>query len=242
MSEIEYIEDYFSGSLSAEEKVTFEARCEHDPAFAEEVSSYVLSRQGSRDLLMDEKRNAFIEEYYRLAAVDTGHARRTWFPYLAAAAACVLLLIAYLTYSPDFEAQQLADAYIEDHLTTLSTTMGDAADSLSIGIAAFNDEEYGTAERVFVSLLGNEEIAAEATKYLGITYLKRGAYDDAIEQFDKLILFTNLYANPGKFYLAVTLMKRSEGDDVERARDLLQEVISEKLPGYKEASIWVEDF
>ena len=66
-------------------------------------------------------------------------------------------------------------------------------------------------------------------------------YDKAIEQFNKLISFNNLYSNPGKFYLAVTFMKRSEEGDNEKAKELLQQVVNERLPGNREASDWLPD-
>lgn len=243
MSELEYIEDYFSGRLSEDDRRNFEVRCEHDDAFAREVSSYILSRQSLQDALTEERRSEFVEQYRQMALQhpEAPAGRQTWFSYIAAAAACILLLIAYLTYTSEDRPEQIANTYIEDHLTTLSTTMGGASDSLAIAVGAFNAGDYNKAERILLSLGRNDALLPETTKYLGLTYLKSGEYEKAIEQFDKLISFTSLYANPGKFYLAITLMKRSANGDVERAKGLLQEVISEKLPGYKEASVWVED-
>ena len=243
MSELEYIEDYFANTLSGKDKKAFEARCENDPDFAKAVGFYILSRQTLHDALTEDKKKEFLEQYHQLALENTeaGTGRRTWFSYIAAAAACILLLIAYLTYSPGKSPEKLADAYIEENLTTLSTTMSGATDSLAMAIGAFNDKDYGKAETIFQLLGKNEDLLPETTEYLGITYLKTGQYDKAIEQFDKLISITGLYANPGKFYMAVTLMKRAGDGDSEKAKRLLQEVISGRLPGYKEASVWMKD-
>jgi tetratricopeptide (TPR) repeat protein len=157
----------------------------------------------------------------------------------SAVAAAVALLIAFLTFSPKTTPSRLANAYIEDNLSTLSTTMSAETDRLAEGINAFNRKDFAAAEEIFLSLSDNVELAPETAKYLGITYLHTGDYEGAIEQFHKLISFTNLYANPGKFYLAITLMKRSAGGDEERARKLLEEVVEQKLPGNKEASDWL---
>ncbi|MGC1242550.1 MAG: hypothetical protein WA874_13250 [Chryseosolibacter sp.] len=242
MSELELIENYFSGKLSQTDKAAFENKVEENMAFAEAVSFYILTRQSAHDILIEEKKRDFLNQYEQLARKgstrDTGS--RRWWLYGVAAAASVLLFVAYLTFFQYESPQQLADAYIDSTLTTLPTTMARAPDSLSMGIGAFNKKDYERAEIVFRSLGKNAELAAETTRYLGITYLRTEQYDQAIEQFDKLISFTGLYPNPGKFYLAITLMKRSKEGDEEEAKSLLQEVVSKKLPGYREASLWME--
>src|SRR5690606_32658098 len=104
---------------------------------------------------------------------------------------------------------------------------------------AYNNNEYEKAEDIFQALEQHEYLRPETSKYLGILYLKIDKNDQAIEQFDKLSGYTNLYANPGKFYGAVARIKRSAGDDIEVAKKLLHEVIDQQLPGYKEASLWI---
>lgn len=158
----------------------------------------------------------------------------------SAAAAAVLILIVFLMYFQNDKPEALADAYISQNLTTLSTTMGSANDNLAAGIEAFNEEDFDRAETQFRSSSDNADLAPETTKYLGLTYLRTEQYDKAIEQFNKLISYTDLYANPGKFYLAITLIKRSNEGDEEEAKELLQEVVAQKLPGYKEASDWLQ--
>ena len=242
MNELEYIENYFSDKLSYDDKEAFERRCESDTAFAQEVSFYILTRQQLQTELLQKKRSEFIEQYHELSGTSSESLSdsRTWFSYVAAAAACVLILIAYLTFFQNEKPSALAETYIDENLTTLSTTMTSGTDSLALGIGAFNQKDYGTAETIFHSLGKNESLAPETTKYLGITYLNTGEYEKAIEQFNELIRYTELYANPGKFYLAITLMKRSREGDKEEAKKLLQEVVTKELPGYKEASEWMK--
>jgi len=243
MTELEYIENYFLNKLSHDDKQAFEERCESDRTFAEAVSFYILARERVHEALIDQKKNQFLTQYQELSRKNTGSEtrRRTWFYYAGAAAACILLAIAFLTFFQTASPQQLADAYIDENLTVLSTTMGGETDSLALGVGAFNKKDFKTAEVIFRSLGQNEALAPETTKYLGITYLVTGQYTQAIEQFNKLISFTNLYANPGKFYLAITLMKRGKDGDKAEAKKLLNDVETQKLPGYKEASIWMKD-
>ena len=130
--------------------------------------------------------------------------RSNLFSLASAAAASVLILIVFLTYFEADKPEQLADTYISENLTTLSTTMGRATDNLAAGIEPFNKEDFGGAESYFRSLSDNTDLAPETTKYLGITYLRTEQFDKAIEQFNKLISYSDLYANPGKIYLAIT--------------------------------------
>jgi tetratricopeptide (TPR) repeat protein len=240
MTELEYIENYFSNKLSHDDKQAFEERCESDRTFAEAVSFYILTREQVHEALIDQKKNQFLTQYQELSRNNAGSERRgrTWFYF---AAACIFLAIAFLTFFQTASPQQLADAYIDENLTLLSTTMSGETDSLALGIGAFNKKDFKTAEIIFRSLGQNEALAPETTKYLGITYLVNGEYTQAIEQFNKLISFTTLYANPGKFYLALTLMKRGKEGDEAEAKKLLRDVETQKLPGYKEASIWMKD-
>jgi hypothetical protein len=68
--------------------------------------------------------------------------------------------------------------------------------------------------------------------------LRLGEYDKAISYFSQLGAY-KLYRNPGKFYQAVTLMKRNQPGDKERARDFLQEVVDNELEGSLVAEQWL---
>lgn len=241
MSDLELIDMYFSGSMSTVDKKTFEQRCESDSQFAEAVAFYILSRQQLKQNLREEKKKEFLVDYEKLAGREgTSGNKRNWIGYISAAAACIALVVVYFVFVQGRQPETIASNYIENNLSTLSTTMGAGEDSLQLGIAAYNNGAYREAENIFISLTNHRDLSAESTKYLGITYLKMNEYDKAIEQFDKLNK-TQLFTNPAKFYLALTLMKRSGEGDVNRAKQLLHEVVDEKLPGHQEASAWVDN-
>src|SRR5690606_4073992 len=132
-------------------------------------------------------------------------------PYFTLAAACLLLVQGWMVFFNDPSPRQLASNYIEDNLQNLSIQMDASEDSLQMGIAAFNQQDYSTAENIFQALTNQNNLAPEAIKNLGILYLVTDEYDKAILEFDALSAYTNLRANPGPFYKAVTLMKRNEG-------------------------------
>lgn len=259
-TDIDLIERYHRGLLDGAELEDFLRREKDDKAFAQKIRSYTeiiegIEYYGKQKEFADTvqeweneiKKNSDLKRSEALRPSDPQGEVRTipmyrknTFWLAAAAAVAIPLLVAYLVFFQRQRPETLATAYIEEKLTTLSTTMATETDSLALGIGAFNEKEYEKAENIFHSLGKNEDLAAEATRYLGITYLKMGQYEKAIEEFNKLISFTDLYSNPGKFYLAITLMKRSKEGDVEQAKKLLQEVVTNKLPGYQEASAWMQ--
>jgi tetratricopeptide (TPR) repeat protein len=246
---LEYIENYFSGNLPEEEKSAFEKRIETDPVFAEEVGFYIASRGNIRQELHRQKKKEF-DSWYAELATNPDYAYRPakqhpllrqLLPYLAGAvAACCLLVLGWMLWFNNPSPQQLASTYVEQHLSTLAVTMSGEPDSLQRGIAAFNRKDTALAESIFQALANHPTLGWEAIKNLGILYLVTGRYDQALDQFDALSANKNLYANPGPFYKAITLMKRSQGQDREEARALLQQVIERQLPGNQEAVQWIK--
>jgi tetratricopeptide (TPR) repeat protein len=245
MSEtLAYIESYFNGELSTPEKHTFENRCEADPSFAEDVAFYIQMRAGLKQKLYQQKKKEFAEQYKELASrppVVKQPVIRKLFPYIAAAiAACLLLfVIRQFFFKPD-SSQELAENYIQKNIVTLGIPMGSTKDSLDLGVAQFNQKNYQQAEVIFKALTSSSAEGAEAIKDLGIVYLVTGKYDQAVNQFETLSKNTNLYANPGLFYEAVSLMKRDQPGDKTKAKSILEEVIRQDLPGKKEAELWIQ--
>jgi hypothetical protein len=243
MSEdLEYIERYFLGNLSAGEKEIFEKRCEGDPDFAREVSLYITMRAGLRQTLIDEKREGF-RQLYKSRDSKPIAVLRPWSSgltrYAVAAAAGLLIFLSWMLFLKSDSPKELAQGYVKENLGSLSATMSEGSDSLQLGIAAYNTKDYNKAEGIFRALSKNKKYSIEATKDLGLTFLVRQQYDDALEQFDALSGNDSLYANPGPFYKAVTMMQRSGPGDEEAAKLILQDVVKKQLPGHKVASGWL---
>ena len=242
IEDFEYIDRYFLDTLSAGEREIFEKRCEEDPDFAREVSQYIQMRAGLKQTLNDEKKAEFIK-LYRNREPKTIPVLRQWnsgmIKYAIAAAACALIFLSWVLFLKSDSPKQLAEGYVKEELTSLSVTMSDGSDSLQRGIAAYNAKDYDQAEDIFSALSRNKKHAVEATKDLGLTFLVRRQYDQALEQFNGLSNNDSLYANPGAFYKAVTLMQRSGPGDEEAAKLILQDVVTRQLPGYKVASGWL---
>jgi tetratricopeptide (TPR) repeat protein len=242
IEDLEYIDRYFLNTLSAEEREIFEKRCEDDPEFAREVSLYIQMRAGLKQTLIDEKKVEFIK-LSRNNEPKTMPVLTRWnsgiMRYAIAAAACALIFLSWILFVTSDSPKELAEGYVKKELASLSATMSDGSDSLQQGIAAYNAKEYDEAEDIFSALSRNKKLWVEATKNLGLTFLVRQQYDNALEQFDALSGNDSLYANPGPFYKAVTLMQRSGPGDEEAAKLILQDVVARQLPGHKVASGWL---
>ena len=196
---LSYIEDYFTGRLSPQEKQEFENKCTSDPAFAGEVAFYISVRDKMNQELQDQKKKEFDELYSQLNRQQKPIIRKLY-PYIAAAAACLILFIGWRLFFQPPSMQDLADSYIHANLKTLGVNMGGQQDSLRAGVTAYNSGNYEVAEREFKSVATNDPNNPEAVQYLGQVYLVTGRYNEAIAEFDKLSKNATLYANPGLFY------------------------------------------
>jgi len=156
-----------------------------------------------------------------------------------AAAASLLIFLSWMLFLKSDSPKELANGYVKENFGSLSATMSEGSDNLQQGIAAYNAKDYSRAESIFLELSKNKKYAMEATKDLGLTFLARQQYDDALEQFNTLSDNDSLYANPGPFYKAVTLMQRSGPGDEEAAKLILQDIVKKELPGHKVASGWL---
>ena len=243
---LQYIDQYFTGELNDSQRIEFEKRCEDDRDFAGEVAAYISMRAALRQSLHDSKKKEF-ETLYREKSLhpETSPAEspRKVVPllaFLSGIAATIFIVAGLYFYNRQPDAQRLAEAYITNNLQNMSVTMGAEQDSLALGINAYNEKNYARAERIFKSLAMDESVGFESTKYLGLVYLQTDSYENAIMQFQRLLEDQEAFANPGLFYKAVTLMKRSQGNDVEEAKKILQTIVQNKMAGYKEAERWLE--
>jgi tetratricopeptide (TPR) repeat protein len=233
----ELIERYFDQDLTSDEKALFERRLQHDPGFRRLFDQ-------ERLLIGAIKFEGALTDLEYLRATETelskkGRGSSVMLWYYVAAAACLLTIVAAIFYLKPDSPQRMASKYTEENLMYLSTTMSDGSDSLRLGIAAYNSNDYDKAGRIFESI-AQKTGSLEAIKNLGLTYLANGEYDKALQQFDMLSNRDDIYVNQGPFYKAVTLMLRSAPGDEEVAKEILQEVVQKQLPGHKVASGWLD--
>lgn len=218
---LEYIDSYFQGHLHGEELELFDKKVLEDPEFANDVSFYITSVHALRNEIMEEKKNRFREIY------QTELKRPSMWKYVAAAAVIAGLAFSISLFFPSRSADVIADKYIRDHLATLGVLMTSEQDTLQNGITLYNEGKYRESYLTFKSILDAHPTDHKALEYAGIISLQLGDFDKALQHFETLAQMTHLYANPGKFYVSLTLLKRNQPADVKRAKTLLQQLVQE---------------
>lgn len=239
MNNLEYIEDYFKGQPTPDEKTSFEQRIQTDTFFAEEVAFYLSGQQAAADMANDERRVRFrqLNFNHRSSQPAKVISMRRVVVYAAACLFLVAVVMSWLFFKP-VSTEKLANQYIDSQLTTLSVSMG-AHDSMQEGLQQFNAGKLEESLKTFESVYKNDNTKDLAERYAGVSALRLQQYDKAISYFEDLST-KNLYSNPGKFYLALTLMKRNQAQDKERAHTLLKEVVDQNLEGKDIAEGWLK--
>lgn len=244
--DLETIENYLDGGLSADERMRFETTLRTDPAVADALAFYVLAKHTAKV----DAHDARAQRQAELDALRRTPTRLQWAaPMRWAAAASVVLLLGLGWYflrdttgSPD--ATQLAEAYITRNFDQLSTTMGGSADSdnLTLGIGLYNDKKFAQAEAVFQDVLTGQPGNDRALKFAGVAALRQKKYDQAIDRFHRLSQRTDLTYNSGIFLEAIALLQRNRPLDKSQAKKLLEEVVKENLEGKSEAATLLNQF
>ncbi len=235
---LEYIDAYFQKALSEEEAREFETRCTADEEFAKEVAYYVTARQSARQALLAQKQQQWQKAFENASRTSAAPpvlkpAVNRWVTY--AAAACVILIIAAaLLFQPQTPAQ-LAEQYIQDDYTQLSKLMDASADSIQMGLDAYNKKDYTRALSYFEGVRALDTTNTDAITSAGLSYLQLKDYDNALKRFDELSSFKNLRSNNGHFLKAITLLQRNEAGDKEEAKQLLETIVSHNEAGNSKA-------
>jgi tetratricopeptide (TPR) repeat protein len=242
MENLEFIENYFTGIKDDVQKQQFEKKILEDAAFAEEVAFYISANETITQQLQEEKKRRFREIYDEQKVISIKRPVRNMWRYLAAASVIVaVVLITWFVSGNKNSPQQLADKYIQQNFQALSVTMGNS-DSVQTGLNLFNSNKLAEASSMFETLAKNNPANSDAKKYAGIVSLRLNNYDKAVEYFSMLEADSGLYSNPGKFYKAITLLKRNKDGDKETAKLLLQQVRDQNLEDKSEAEEWLKKF
>jgi tetratricopeptide (TPR) repeat protein len=242
----QYIDAFFEGTLPESERPAFAQRIETDREFASEVAIYLASRNSARLAATEDKmrywEKTFGAEGFREAPVSRMDVFRKYWRYAAAACLVVIAGLFWLLQPPPTPAE-LANTYFEKNLRQLSQTMDGRGDELQTALAAYNKGDFAQTRRLLEPLANSDPKAnVDAVKYTGLACLALEDYDCALHWFDELAGQDYLFANPGNFYKAITLLKRNKGDDIATAKALLQEVVESEQVGYREAKEWLKKF
>ena len=241
MENLEFIENYFKGINDDAQRNLFEKKIIEDPSFAEEVAFYISANSVIQQQVQEEKKQRFREIYNKQKVISIKQPVRNAWRYLAAASVLIaVLVVAWLFTANKNLPQQLADNYIQQNFKNLSVTMGNS-DSVQTGLRFLNSGKLTEALGIFETLVKNNSKNSEVKKYAGIVSLRLSNYDKALEYFTMLESNTGLYSNPGKFYKAITLLKRNKDGDKDAAMLLLEQVRDKNLEGKNEAEEWLKE-
>ena len=241
---LEYIDAYFNQQLNAEETRQFEQKISEDEKFADEVSFYLSAKRALKEQVTQEKKERFkqlLEQNSSLTNVPQGgRVKKMWVYRLSAAAAMLICIFFawYLFFSRSASPAQMADNYISENFKNLPVTMGEP-DSLQNGFRLYNEGQYNSALEQFETILQKDSTNYLAKKNLGIVYLRLGNYDKALLYFQQLENYSR-FSNPAVFYQALTLMKRDQPGDKQKARQLLQQVDKNNLEYKPIAHEWLK--
>ncbi len=254
MNDIELIEQYVNGQLSAAEQTRFEQALQADPALAESLAFYVLAKHTAKAEARQQRQaelNALRHQLAQPPTVSEGadsRSRLGWSaPMRWVAAASVVLLLGLGWYfvrntGNSADPRQLADAYVSRNYDQLTTTMsGGTTDSLTQGIGLYNEKKFPEAGAVFEQLLRQQPNNDRVLKFAGIAALRQQNYDQAIAHFSRLRQRTDLFSNPGAFLEAVARLQRNQPMDKEQAKKLLTDAVNKNLEGKAEAAQLLEN-
>ena len=243
MDMFEYMDAYFTGERTAADTAAFDDRVMREPGFAEAVAFYLSAIQAARLQNSIEKKKHFRTLYLNgKESSNTGSIRRMWPYFTAAAAVIVAFFFGLLFYMQPHEPPQLADKFINENLLKVGVEMSADLDSLEAGKAFYNKKNYRAALDKFKAVIKNDPQNFEAVKMAGITELQLNNFDEALGYFTVMEAQEELYVNHGKFYHALTLMKRNANGDKEQAKKLLQDVRTQQLAGHEEAEVFLKEF
>jgi tetratricopeptide (TPR) repeat protein len=237
---LEKIDKYFNNGLSLSERQDFENQLVDDSELKETVSFYLNTRNAAKQLADDTRRIEFeaLREELSQRSENTGNTKTiSWL--IRMAALLVLVIGIWWISRPqmirgelpnDIPIEVVADKYIKGHFQNLPVKMDATADSLQMGLRLFNEQKLTEAQSVFENILKRKNDDSEALKYAGITALQLKEYDKAIQHFQNLASQKYLFSNPGKFYQALALIKKSP-DNHSQAMKLLNDVYFNDLEG-----------
>ena len=241
---MEYIDGYFSGAKTEEEKLRFEKRILEDEEFAQEVAFYISANGLIKSQLEDEKKQRFRQLYneqkdeHKIVPMQQ-RTKRMSTRYLAAASVTVAIILLSWLFLSNYKnsAPQLADNYIEQ--LQAGVTMAAKVDSAGTALNLYSEKKYTEALPIFEALIKNRTADEKVKEYAGLTYIKLERYEDALRLFSEWetkVAFTN----PAKLYKAITLMKRNDKGDVGEAKKLLKEISDKDLDGKATAEEWLK--
>ena len=239
MDSLDYIDNYFKGQLNDEEVRQFELRIVQDPVFAQDVAFYVSASGMLKEQAEAETKDRFRElEQVQPIQMKQRPVRKMVY-WLAAAAVSIGVIFRMFFMQPS--SFKMAERFIAAEMSIdTAITMGPTLDdSMLLAKNYFFTQKYPEALQIYDAMLLSNPDKDEVILNAGIVALKAGNTEKAIRYFE-VYEAKDLFANKGKFYYAVALMKRNKQGDHEKAKQMLEDVVKNKYDYHEIASNWLK--
>ncbi|MBX9782355.1 MAG: tetratricopeptide repeat protein [Chitinophagaceae bacterium] len=198
------IENYVSGSMSAEERSAFEQQLQTDEQLQQMLSSYRFTQHTVekhqqaeqtlpqlQQILTPLTQQYFKQEEQKAKVIPI----KRWVYALAAAASVALILFLSI---PGVSV----DGYPVDAMSG-AVTRGNE-DELSKAAQLFNDQKYADAVTAFMQLQKNAPDDATINYHLGIALVKTQQYADALPLFETITKGESVYKEDANFFAALS--------------------------------------
>jgi len=250
------IEKYLTNSISEEELLLFQKRMTEDALFFDKVQlekqlyeslddndwSLAISKdskelQEYKTLFQNGKTKEIkesIQEGYNLYKKENRTKKIKQILY-SCAAAVILFISVFSLVNSEATHTELYSNYIDfSELPTLSTRSESNTEKLLEAERLFENKEY---EKV-INILDNDSNTSQkslATQslYLGISYMELNQFELAQKTFDDLSDSDLIDGRMGIWYKALLYIKM---EDVDQAKTVLNEIVSNKLYNHKKAN------
>lgn len=207
---LEIIDDYLKGELSASEKKEIETRLAEDTDFAKEFTWVVLAKKAAKEEADAQRKADFEQLGNQLSSKPVGGPIGVFYfgsaTQIAIAASLALMIGFFWIFTKNNNPDRLASNYIEKSLQSLPTMMGSQDDSLQKGVDFYNKKAFLEAQNIFAKLAVKD---SKALEYHGLTALQLEQYDVAISIFQKLAK-NETQKSRAQLLEALTLIKKGE--------------------------------
>ncbi len=219
----EEIEKYLSGDMEVGEKQNFEKLLSADSGFARQVKEHRQTHE-----LVDLYARAHIKD--RVKSIHNRvkgeqKAATGGFSIMKIAASLALLAVVgslYFYTSYNYNTQHLASNAFEPYPNRFRT-MGDSQeDTFTRGLKAYDLRHYDEAIAQFSQVTTDNEKYLDARFYLGVAYLGKEAYAEAVSPLREVMEENSLYESSAKWYLSLALLQL---DKEEEAKRILKEIV-----------------
>lgn len=215
--DIDQIEKYVAGDLSAEELQQFNKKLVEEQGFAEKVKEYSLLINGIDEagkMNFTNKLSTW-EDEIQAKENSSNHKVISFKKYWLYAASFILPIIGvtlYLYFNQHVPPsdQELYSAYFSPYENILTSRSDADSDTLLAGLNAYNLGLYDVAIQNFETYVKAHPTANGTKFYLGVSYLANNQTQNAISVLSDIIDSNSTFKNTAEWYLALAYLKENQ--------------------------------